>query len=357
MKAHFAVGALCAAVAIGNSAAAMASPADGPYLRLEGGLSLPGNLSTTNTTGPSFALAPKDGPIAGGAIGLRLAPFSIEIGADWMHATLTGSAPSLSGSAQNIPVMMNAYLDLMNGSRIEPYIGFGLGVTSLSLTAKSPSGSRLIDSSAHSFAFQPIIGVDFALTDRLSVGLQYRYVKSVDPWLTTTSGQRISVNNASHNVLATLTYHFFAPAASSAGAEIPAAMPAAAPALSLAPQPPAAAPLPPSITRAEPRMFFVFFDFDSARLTAAGKRAAAEAIASYRQEPSNAIVVRGFTDLVGSDAYNLELSKRRALAVYNYFAAHGVKPTDMGIDWKGKADPRVQTTKREPQNRRVEIRM
>ena len=67
--------------------------------------------------------------------------------------------------------------------------------------------------------------------------------------------------------------------------------------------------------------------------------------------------MRGYTDLVGSDAYNLELSKRRAMEVYNYMSAHGVKPADMGIDWEGKANPRVQTDKPEPQNRRVDISM
>ena len=104
-------------------------------------------------------------------------------------------------------------------------------------------------------------------------------------------------------------------------------------------------------------VYFVFFDFDSARLSAAGRRAADEVVISYRQDPSSNIVVSGYTDLVGTDDYNLALSKRRAMTVYEYFAAQGVKPTDMDVNWYGKANPRVPTPKKEPQNRRVEIRM
>jgi outer membrane protein OmpA-like peptidoglycan-associated protein len=103
--------------------------------------------------------------------------------------------------------------------------------------------------------------------------------------------------------------------------------------------------------------YLVFFDFDSSKLTAAGRRAADEVVIAYRRDPSSDIEVRGYTDLVGTDTYNLALSKRRAMTVYDYFIAQGIKPTDMGVDWFGKANPRVQTPKKEPQNRRVEIEM
>jgi OmpA-OmpF porin, OOP family len=155
-------------------------------------------------------------------------------------------------------------------------------------------------------------------------------------------------------VLASLTYHFFAPAAQAA--EAPAVPPPNAirepvPALGLAPEATA-----PAVSPAA-HMYLVFFDFDSAKLTAAGRRSADEVVIAYRQDPSSNIVVRGYTDLVGTDAYNLALSKRRAMTVYEYFIAQGVKPADMGVDWFGKANPRVPTPKKEPQNRRVEIEM
>jgi outer membrane protein OmpA-like peptidoglycan-associated protein len=341
MKANFVAAVLCAAALVEIvAAAASANPADGPYLRLEGGATLPSNMSATGPSGLDFNLSPSDGPIR------------LEVDVDWMHSSITSSAPALTGTVQNIPVMMNGYVDWVNRTRFEPYLGFGVGFTAMTLKANAPGGARLIDSSERVFAFQPLVGVNLDLTDQVTVGVQYRYFRSVDPGLITAASQRFSVTNASHNVLATLTYHFFSPAPPPVEATS-AAETTIAPTFR-APTPMLAAP---PVAGAAPRMFFVFFDFGSAKLTAAGRRSANEAITSYQQDPSNAVEVRGFTDLVGSDAYNLELSKKRALTVYDYFTAHGVKPSDMGIDWEGKADPRVQTDKREPQNRRVEIQM
>lgn len=354
MKANFVAVALCAAAVVGPAGAmAAANPADGPYLRLEGGATLPSNMSATGPSGLDFTLAPSDGPVAGAALGMRLAPFRLEVDVDWMHSSINSSSPALSGTVQNIPVMMNGYVDWVNRTRFEPYVGFGVGFTAMTLKANAPSGARLIDSSERVFAYQPLVGVNLNLTDQVTIGVQYRYFRSVDPGLATEASQRFSINNASHNVLATLTYHFFSPAAPPPAEATPAAETTVAPAF----RTPAPALAAPPVAKAAPRMFFVFFDFGSAKLNAAGQRSANEAITSYQQDPSNAIAVRGFTDLVGSDAYNLELSKKRAMAVYDYFAAHGVKPSDMGVDWQGKTDPRVQTDQREPQNRRVEIQM
>ena len=333
--------------------AASANPADGPYLRLEGGGEFP-SASVANTTGGTVNFKPSDGPIGGAAVGLRLAPMRIEIDADWMRSKISGSAPSLSGHLRNIPIMANGFLDFVNGTRLEPYVGFGLGMTMINLKATGSGGTSLINASTRAFAFQPIIGVNLALTDQITAGVQYRYFKSVDAWLGATGGQRIEISNSANIVLATLTYHFFAPKAPTPPA--PVTEPALAmPQPALATYTPAMAPAP--IAKAPPHMFMVFFDFNSAKLTAAGRRAADEAVIAYKQDPTSDIEVRGYTDLVGTDAYNLELSKRRAMTVYDYFAAHGVKTFDMGIDWEGKANPRVNTPKREPQNRRVEITM
>jgi outer membrane protein OmpA-like peptidoglycan-associated protein len=273
-----------------------------------------------------------------------------------MRGAMSANTNGISGRLTNIPAMANVYLDIPTGSRLEPYIGFGVGASFVSLKGTSPSAGQ-IDSSAHVFAFQPIIGANYFVTDQLAVGLQYHYFKTVDPSLNAASDQRFSFTNAAHVVLASLTYHFVALSETQA-AEAPATPPPAGmrqplPALGLALAPEAIAPS----ARQPSHMYLVFFDFDSAKLTAAGRRAADEVVIAYRQDSSSDIVVRGYTDLVGTDEYNLALSKRRAMRVYEYFIAHGVKPADMGVDWLGKANPRVPTPKKEPQNRRVEIEM
>jgi OmpA-OmpF porin, OOP family len=342
--------------------------ADGLYLRGEAGLSIPLEMSASGSAGPNFTESPGRGPIVGGAVGLRLTPIRIELGLDFMRhdagslhfasdgglgvaagaGNLSNRAVSASGTVQNVPVMANLYYDIDTGTPLEVYVGIGVGLSDLSLHDVSSAGARLFDGSDLVFAYQPMIGVDYALNDRLSIGLQYRYFATTAAHFHDTAGHAFSVASASHNILATVTYAFAAPTPppTSAAPATPASA-AAAP----RPTPPKPAP-----HRAR-REFLVFFDFDKASLTASGRRVIDDAVLAYRHDKSNTIVIRGFTDAVGSAAYNLELSRKRAMAVYRYMIEKKVAPGDMGVDWQGKEGLRVLTEQREPQNRRVEIEM
>jgi outer membrane protein OmpA-like peptidoglycan-associated protein len=119
---------------------------------------------------------------------------------------------------------------------------------------------------------------------------------------------------------------------------------------------PAAAP---AMAPAPPRTFLVFFDFDRYNLTPDARRVIEAAAASYKATGSARIDVSGFTDLAGTQAYNLRLSQRRADAVAGYLMKQGVPKNVMDVKWFGKEHPRVPTPDgvREPQNRRVEIMM
>ena len=69
------------------------------------------------------------------------------------------------------------------------------------------------------------------------------------------------------------------------------------------------------------------------------------------------INVYGYTDDVGSQAYNLQLSRRRAEAVHDFLVQAGISPTVMGTEGFGKSDPRVAGNSEQARaaNRRVEI--
>ncbi|WP_175831406.1 OmpA family protein, partial [Burkholderia cepacia] len=69
------------------------------------------------------------------------------------------------------------------------------------------------------------------------------------------------------------------------------------------------------------------------------------------------VTVTGFTDSVGSDDYNLELSRRRAESVATYLKTHGLKADSMTVSGRGKADPVASnaTPEGRASNRRVEI--
>lgn len=69
------------------------------------------------------------------------------------------------------------------------------------------------------------------------------------------------------------------------------------------------------------------------------------------------ISVLGHADATGSDAYNMDLSQRRALAVSNYLAAQGVAPSRLSAVGFGESKPIADNSTAEGRalNRRVEI--
>ncbi len=101
------------------------------------------------------------------------------------------------------------------------------------------------------------------------------------------------------------------------------------------------------------------FAFDSDNLSDGGK----DYIRNYREELGDvlaqayAVVILGHSDSTGDDAYNLDLSKRRAQAVADYLTTLDVPADKMKIVGRGESDPLVpnDTEEHRAQNRRVEI--
>jgi hypothetical protein len=108
---------------------------------------------------------------------------------------------------------------------------------------------------------------------------------------------------------------------------------------------------------AVPHSYLVFFDFNKSDLTAAALKIVDQAAADAVAGKATTLQVTGYTDTVGSDAYNLRLSKRRALSVQAELAKQGIPADQVAIFAKGKHDLLVPTADgvKEPQNRRVSI--
>ncbi len=75
--------------------------------------------------------------------------------------------------------------------------------------------------------------------------------------------------------------------------------------------------------------------------------------------PNSLIDVMGHTDSTGSDAYNLDLSKRRAESVANFLSSRGVSRARIETIGYGEQYPIADNTSEmgRAQNRRVEIRI
>lgn len=85
-----------------------------------------------------------------------------------------------------------------------------------------------------------------------------------------------------------------------------------------------------------------------------------EAVDTLKRYPNVHVSVDGYTDSVGSDAYNQKLSERRAKGVYDYLTAHGVEAGRLsGPTGFGEANP-IDTNKTKEgrqRNRRVELKV
>lgn len=70
------------------------------------------------------------------------------------------------------------------------------------------------------------------------------------------------------------------------------------------------------------------------------------------------VEVIGHTDAVGTDEYNVGLSKRRAKAIKDYFKSQGIEPDKLEIDFKGEREPvdSNNTPDGKQRNRRVDFR-
>ncbi|MBP1686269.1 MAG: TonB-dependent receptor [Deltaproteobacteria bacterium] len=128
-----------------------------------------------------------------------------------------------------------------------------------------------------------------------------------------------------------------------------------------APAPPApvaqAAPPPPPPAKKKIVLRSVHFDFDKATLKAEAKPILDEAVQVLKQEGSVDIVVEGHTDSVGTDQYNLGLSRRRAETVRTYLVEHGIARSRITAEGMGESKPVASndTADGRAQNRRVEL--
>jgi outer membrane protein OmpA-like peptidoglycan-associated protein len=245
------------------------------------------------------------------------------------------------GHSQVWSGMVNGLYDLnlgeyVNGFGLKPYVGVGIGGADYQtrnihlsyLPGPASSASRT------SFAYQGIAGIGYSLTPDITIGVEYRYFGLTD------HPTGVANNYKAQSALVNVRWAFGGPVEHEAQAQSATYVP-----------PPAPAPAP------AVRNYLVFFDFDKSDLTSEARQIVDQAAGNVKSTNVTRINVTGYTDTVGSEAYNMRLSRRRAESVAAELGNQGVASNDIEIVAKGKHDLLVPTADgvREPQNRRVQI--
>ena len=143
------------------------------------------------------------------------------------------------------------------------------------------------------------------------------------------------------------------PATAAPGCDGAVAAPAAAAPAPKAAAPVAQAPAAAKVTYAAD----TFFDFNKSVVKPAGKAKLDDLVAKVKGINLEVIIAVGHTDSVGSDAYNQQLSVRRAEAVKAYLVSKGIEKNRIYTEGKGEKQPVADNKTKEgrAKNRRVEI--
>lgn len=337
---------------LGCALCALAAPASaqqvttGPYLSLGAGPQWLNDAKTTgSTTNTTYRF--DTGWAAIGALGYGLGNgFRVEGEAGYRHSGVSSaSTGAASGSVKALDFMVNGLYDFDLGWPVTPYVGIGAGAAVLSTNNVTvPGSTATINDSDMQFAYQGLAGLTYAINQNLKVDLGYRYFRTTDPYYNTSGGGGAAHSQYRDNtLLISLRWEFGAPPP-------PPMQPAAAPAPAPVQAPP---PAPPQIRRS----YLVFFDFDKSNITPEAERVIEQAAANAKEGHVTRIQATGHTDTVGTEAYNMALSIRRANAVKSVLVREGIPADEIVVIGKGKTQPLVPTGDgvREPQNRRVEI--
>jgi outer membrane protein OmpA-like peptidoglycan-associated protein len=101
----------------------------------------------------------------------------------------------------------------------------------------------------------------------------------------------------------------------------------------------------------------VYFDTAKYNINAASQETLNKLVNVFKEYPDTNILVVGHTDSVGTDDYNMTLSKNRAYAVTNYLTGKGLSSGRFTTNWFGESQPMHDNSTAEgrAKNRRVNV--
>lgn len=228
MKPLNVVKSLCCVTLFGSmlSSPALAQDAsqDGVYVGIHAGANFKHELHG-DIVGPGrkdpFSLSSHPGFMVGGTLGYRWAT-GVRVEGEITYRRLANDDVSvgsnsgdINGNQDSIAFMINGLYDFKLTDRWRPYLGFGIGlsVNGVAVTSLGTPKFDFVNDSSAAFAYQGIAGIDYSLTNNLSLGLQYkafgttgvdyRFKQSVAPNTKASADPQFD-----HSVVLTIKMHF-----------------------------------------------------------------------------------------------------------------------------------------------------
>ncbi len=271
------------------------------------------------------------------------------------------------GSFKHLPPMLTAKYDFLPNQDFQPYVGVGVNITVIwdANLAVPGVGSLKLDSTSVGPALQT--GFDYKLREHWYLNADVKWAK-LGSDVKLADGARVSTVHIDPFLFGVGVGYRFGGHGSAAApvlAPVPAAV--AAPPLPVPPPPVAATPPPchaPAGFKVDDNCHIieqslivraVDFEFNSSQLTVPAQQTLDDVAGALSAQPELNVEIQGHTDSVGSPAYNLNLSQRRADAVKAYLISKGASASSLTAKGYGKAKPIAsnETAEGRAQNRRV----
>jgi outer membrane protein OmpA-like peptidoglycan-associated protein len=344
---------------------------DGPYIGIQGGANWESPQNLLQHGNVDDTLHFKTGWIGGVTTGYSYANgFRPELELDYRRNDLSRDAFGFAagGHEDAETVFGNLWYDFKAPtgyfSVVHPYVGGGVGGVRFANRDATVGLAGFGNDYATVFGYQGGAGIGFDLTPNLTLSADYRYLESDHGHFDKGAiGGTVDARYRAQTAMVGLRLSF-----GEAPPEPAAAPPPPPPELPPPPPPPPPAPVchPPAGFQVDANCHIieqslvvraVDFEFNKALLTLPAQQTLDQVTAALAAQPELSVEIQGHTDSVGSAAYNLRLSQKRADAVKTYLVGKGVSAASLTAKGYGKDRPIASNDSEEgrAQNRRVQF--
>ena len=162
----------------------------GPYVSGHVGYTISNDSDMTDSTAPGITATIESdaGYALGGAVGYSSgnARGEVEIAYqknDLDQMNILGVPLALTGDTTSLSVLVNLYVDFVTDSPFTPFVSAGLGFAKIDLNDFNIVGSGLPNENedATVFAYQVGAGVGYAVNEKVSIDIKYRFFDTTDP--------------------------------------------------------------------------------------------------------------------------------------------------------------------------------